>query len=218
VELALNMQRRLQDILKSAHQPIANLDLHLIQRGSRLLPQRNAAVGDRLVSLLTQRGIQVHLGEVVQSVEAQTIRCASGWVLDCDRIIWVTQASAPDWLTKAGLATDPNGFVWVDDTLRSRSHSFVFATGDIATMMNHPRPKAGVFAVRQGKPLVDNLHRYFAGQPLRPFHPQRHYLSLLGTADANAIAIWANLTWRSPLLWRWKQWLDRRFMSQFSER
>jgi selenide, water dikinase len=215
VELALNIQRRLHNILQSVEQPSGNLELHLIHRGSRLLPQSNTRVSDRLASLLTQRGIHVHLKETVETVESRWVRCSSGLALECDCILWVTQASAPDWLARAGLAADPTGFVWVDDTLRSISHPAVFATGDVGTMVNHPRPKAGVFAVRQGKPLFENLRRYFAGQPLRPFRPQRHYLSVLGTADENAIAIWANLSWRSPLLWRLKQFIDRRFMSQF---
>lgn len=37
----------------------------------------------------------------------------------------------------------------VSDTLESTNTPGVFAVGDCASMVNHPRPKAGVFAVRQ---------------------------------------------------------------------
>jgi selenide, water dikinase len=226
VELALNLQRRLQDVLRSHAQPSPDLTIHLIHRGAQVLAQSNTKVSDRLHDLLRHRGIHLHLNETVDQVQSGVVYCASGLRLTCDRVVWVTQASAPLWLAESGLKTDANGFILVNDGLQSLSHPFVFATGDIATMVNHPRPKAGVFAVRQGKPLADNLQQVLQGHPLRPFHPQGRYLSLIGTGDRQAIALWnsgtqdragwGSLGWRSPLLWYWKEWLDRRFMAHLT--
>jgi selenide,water dikinase len=84
-------------------------------------------------------------------------------------------------------------------------------------MTNHPRPKAGVFAVRQGKPLFHNLRRTLQGKPPRPFHPQRQYLSLIGTGDGCAIASRGPFGWQSRWLWRWKDYIDRSFMAKFSQ-
>ena len=209
VELALNMQQRLQVISDS-------ITIHLFQRGKELLPQQGKWVRKHLSNLLQKRGVKLHLGEAVKEVFPDRIVCESGLSIDTDIVFWVTQASAPKWIRESGLTTDEKGFILVNEYLQSVSHPFVFASGDIATIENHPRPKAGVFAVRQGKPLFENLQRTVLGKPLKPYHPQKYYLSLIGTGDKSAIASWGNFGFHSPLLWYWKDRIDRKFMTQFS--
>ena len=236
VELALSMQTHLQGILQKYQQPIQNLQVHLFQRHEKLLPNYHQSVQDKFQQILIKRGINLHLGETVCEVaplysnnnssltnretpEIFQIKCESGLLVECHKIFWVTQASAPQWLKTTGLATDESGFILVEDTLQSQTHPEVFAAGDIATMVNHPRPKAGVFAVRQGKPLFENLQRALLGQPLKPYIPQQQYLSLIGTGDKRAIA--SKGTFTTPphqLFWCWKDWIDRRFMAQFGEK
>ncbi|MBH8574848.1 FAD-dependent oxidoreductase [Nostocaceae cyanobacterium CENA369] len=223
VELAFTMQTHLHQILLQNQQPIANLKIHLFQRQEELMPHYHQSVQYLVKQILTKRGIKLHLGETVceiapQQQEILEIKCESGLTVKCDQIFWVTQASAPQWLKTTGLGTDKQGFILVEDTLQSQTHPEVFAAGDIATMINHPRPKAGVFAVRQGKPLFENLQRFLLDKSLKPYKPQQQYLSLIGTGDKRAIATRGPFTLPPhQLLWRWKDWLDRRFMERFSK-
>ncbi|MEH2174295.1 FAD-dependent oxidoreductase [Nostoc sp.] len=225
VELALSMQSRLHRILHETQQPIQNLEIHLFQRGQELMLNYHQSVRHLLQQILTDRGIKLHLGETVCKIAPKThneakkvfeIKCESGLAVECNKIFWVTQASAPEWLKNAGLGTDEQGFILVEDTLQSQTHPQVFASGDIATMVNHPRPKAGVFAVRQGKPLFENLQRILLGKPLKPYKPQKQYLSLIGTGDKRAIATKGIFTLPPhKLLWHYKDCIDRRFMERF---
>ena len=227
VELALTMQQGLF-VCRQARGGMRNIDssfvmytasfpeIHLFHRGQELMSSHNPFVRKRLTDLIVRRDIQLHLNEQVTRVSAEGIECESGLKLECDKVFWVTQASAPDWLNAAGLATDRDGFILVKDSLQSISHPQVFAAGDIATMVNYTRPKAGVFAVRQGKPLYENIRQAVLGQPAKPYRPQPKILGLIGTGDGSAIASWGK--WGlgpNPVLWRWKDWIDRKFMDRF---
>ncbi|MEG5018184.1 MULTISPECIES: FAD-dependent oxidoreductase [unclassified Microcoleus] len=204
------------------------LEIHLLHSGAELMPAHNHRVRRRLQEILISRGIQLHLKEkvcAVKKIERETtlhfptnyqISCESGLELECDRIFWVTQASAANWIRESGLAADSNGFMQVNDCLQSVSHPNVFGAGDIAAMVNYPRPKAGVFAVRQGKPLFENLQQFLLEKPLKPFAPQEQYLGLIGTGNKRAIASRGSFMWESALLWYWKDWIDRQFMQKFS--
>jgi selenide,water dikinase len=101
--------------------------------------------------------------------------CNTGNVIPFDFAFWVTSASAPSWVAESGLQTDANGFIALNDCLQSVSHPFVFAAGDISAVVNHPRPKSGVFAVRQGPPLAANLRLALARRKAAEnFQPHQH--------------------------------------------
>lgn len=212
VELALNMQHRLRN-----QEELDNFTIHLFQRNQTLMPKHNVWVQRHFERLLRDCSIQLHLGETVQGIENHTLICESGLTVPCDETVWVTQASAPKWLAESGLTVDSDGFILVNDTLQSVSHPHVFAAGDVATMMNYSRPKAGVFAVRQGKPLFQNLQNALMAKPLKPYRPQKNYLSLVGTGNRSAVASYGQLGFQAGWLWTAKDRIDRAFMNRFTE-
>ena len=212
VELALNMQTCLEQILQDKNA----LQIHLIHRGKQLLSGHNDWVSNKLTKIIQQRGIKLYLQQDVTQITANKIICQSGLEIKCDRTFWVTQATAPEWIKQSQLKTNKGGFILVNNTLQSISQPNIFAAGDIATMTNYSRPKAGVFAVRQGQPLFNNWRNIIAGQELEEYAPQDKYLALIGTGDKKAIASWASFGWQSSLFWKLKDYIDRKFMNQFA--
>lgn len=144
-----------------------------------------------------------------------TVLLADGGELQSNATIVAIGTVAAAWPAQAGLAVDERGFIAVDETLRSTSHPFVFAAGDCASVVGHPRPKSGVYAVRAGPMLVDNLTRLIGGQPLRRYVPQPRALYLLSTGRQHAIATWGAFGAQGDWAWRWKDRIDRRFMAGF---
>jgi len=133
-----------------------------------------------------------------------------------DALFWTAGAAALPMLQKSGVACDSRGYVRVDDTLRSVSHPAVFATGDTASLEGADLPKSGVYAVRQGAVLAENLKRVLIGKSLRRYMPQKEALSLISCGGKYAIASRGNWSAEGAWVWWWKNWLDRRWISRFS--
>ncbi len=142
------------------------------------------------------------------------VRLADGGSIAAAEAIWATGAVAAPFLAASGLACDEAGCVRVGAELRSLSHSFVFAAGDCASL-DPPRPKAGVWAVRAGPPLAENIRRAIAGRPLRPWRPQARALAILGLGGGRALAWRSGLSLHGRVAWLWKDRLDRRWVARY---
>lgn len=216
VEILLAIQYRLQRLRAEAGRTAGDIEYHLFSESAEILPTHNARVRGAFRRALADRGVIVHAGAAVVEVSPGRLRTAGGEEVEADEILWVTAAAAPDWPRASGLAVDEHGFIKVGDTLQSTSHPDVFAAGDVAAMVNHPRPKSGVFAVRQGPPLERNLRRMLLSREPVPFRPQSDFLGLISTGDKYAVASRGAWSVRGRWVWIWKDWIDRRFMRKFN--
>ncbi|MDP2133268.1 MAG: selenide, water dikinase SelD [Sulfuritalea sp.] len=217
VELLLAMQYRLRKELAALGRAGDEPRFHLFSADAQILPTHNAAVRRAFEGVLADRGVRVHCDAEVIQVGAGRLETRGGAVLEADEIVWVTQAGGAAWLRETGLALDAGNFIRVRDTLQSENDPLIFAAGDCAAMIDRPLEKAGVFAVRMGRFLAENLRRTLTREALLPYRPQRRWLALISTGDRHAVASRGALYARGDLLWRWKDWIDRRFMRKFTE-
>ena len=178
---------------------------------------------------LLLRGSQLHLGSAAANrlgerlLQGASIPLQRHSAEDAAAELACTGSRGPRWLAASGLPCDGQGRVRTEATLQVQGHPRLFASGDCGVITGHARPAAGVWAVRCAPTLARNLAAAVAGRPLRRWRPQRWALQLLGdggslSARPQAVAFWG--PWAlgpSPLLWRWKQALDRQFMARFSQ-
>ena len=133
-----------------------------------------------------------------------------------DRIVLATSAAAAAWLAESGLACDAAEFVTVDEHLRRRRTRSYPPPATARRSRGRRTPSScGLYAVRQGPVLADNLRRHRRGEPLRAFRPQRTALALLATGDRRAIMSWSTFAAEGAWVWRWKDAIDRRFMARY---
>jgi len=176
----------------------------------------NAGMRRRIARALKHRRIVVHAEDAAVRIDQDGVTLASGRFVPTDAVLVSTHAAPSSVLATTDWAKDESGFLAIGTTLQILNDDAVFAAGDCTTMVAHPRPKAGVFAVRQGPVLARNLRRAVRGEALEAYIPQRDHLLLIATGDGRAIGGRGRLlAFQGRLAWRLKDFIDRRFMRQF---
>ena len=212
VELLLSIRARLR---AEARDPML-LSFALVSDGE-ILPTHNSRVRRAFRRVFAERGIALHERRRAVEVRPDAIATEPGPPIPADAVFVTTQAAAPAWLARTGLTLTSEGFVAVGSSLQALSDPDVFAAGDCAALIHAPREKAGVYAVRAGPPLAENLRRRALGQEPRPWTPQRAHLALISTGERYAIASRRALAFEGAWVWRLKDWIDRRWMRMYQD-
>ena len=194
-----------------------SVDIHVIGRNERVLPTRSQSASQLLTKALTKSNINLHLGQAVREIKATDIQIGKDTRLDYGHLFLVTSARPAEWLANLPVSKDSNGYIEVSNKLQSVSNDDIFAAGDVATISGFEREKAGVFAVRAGPFLSYNLRAFIRGAPLKSWHPQRKYLTVIGLGNGQALASWGLFSASGRFWWNLKAFIDKSFMQKFSE-
>lgn len=188
--------------------------VHLIER-DRAMAAIPGASAPRLRAALRNAGIDLHENTEVREVTSKGVTLA-GAKIAAGFVCGAAGARPHGWLAGTGLAHEA-GFLRVDPWLRTSDHR-VFAAGDCAHMAFAPRPKAGVYAVRQAPILRRNLIAALRETgPYQSYRPQKDYLKLISLGGKSALGDRFGFSFSGPWVWRWKDRIDRAFMDKFRD-
>lgn len=218
VEVALAMQHagaradtRVSTCVKRAVDAAPACTLSIIS-ASNTLPGK---VGAKISAALRNADITLYAGVPASHIHHDAVVLANGLEIGADLVIAALGAAAADWPAQSGVACNTQGYILTNSYLQSVSHPNVFAVGDCASMVDHSRPKSGVYAVRAGPPLATNLLAALSDRPLAPYQPQQRSLYLISTGRKHAIGSWGPVTWQGEWVWRWKDRIDRAFITKY---
>jgi pyridine nucleotide-disulfide oxidoreductase family protein len=196
----------------------AELAMALRHRGAAvtLYSEKPALWPPPIEPVLRRMGVDLRPGMPVTEIERGPHVIAGTSMQEFDLVLLATGPAAQPWLRGSALPCDEQGFLLVDDMLRSVAHPEVFATGDCATLRSNPVPKSGVYALRQGETLAASFRRVVQGQPPLAYRPQRRALVLVSCGRRYAIAHRGDWSAEGRWVWWMKNHIDRRWIKSLT--
>jgi selenide,water dikinase len=202
-----------------------NMDCTILDAGQQLLPSEKEACRHMVQTRLTELHITVQHDAAVAQVTADCVILQNGHTVPYTHCLWAAGAEAHALSRhlhhQRGLAGTSEGWILVHPTLQSISHPAVFAAGDCASiqgLLRGPPPKAGVYAVRAGPVLVQNVLQFLAGTaPRTVYEPQDDFLKLLVCGDNQAMGFRFGIPFRGKWVFEMKDAIDRNFMNLFAQ-
>jgi len=164
---------------------------------------------------LTRRGIQLHLGNYVESVQNNIITLKNGDTFSADIIFSAIGIHPSPLFTDSGLPTGPDGGLLVNSFLQCPQYSNIFGGGDCIYHEPQPLDKVGVYAVRQNEILFNNICATLENKPLSKFEPGGKYLLIYNLGDGTGIFCKWFLVFSGRLAFLIKDYIDRKFMQKF---
>jgi NADH dehydrogenase len=136
-----------------------------------LRPEQRA----KAVGRLEKMNARVITGEMVEAVDADSIRFQSGRSIDASVVVWCGGAKADPVAGSWGFETDNSGRLVADEYLKAVGNDAVYVIGDVAAA-RHPKtnkvlPMLAQVAIQQGPWVARNILAEARGGAVEPFEP-----------------------------------------------
>jgi NADH dehydrogenase len=191
----------------------------LFEAGARILPEIDEKLAGIARRVLQRRGCDIRVFTPVRSIESGRVHLQDE-TIEAGTIVLAAGIVPSAIASVIAVAKDKQGRIDVDETMRSRSHSNVWALGDCAAIPGpdgRPYPALAQHTIREARQLARNVHAVIEGRaPSAFFFRSLGTLASLGHTDAVGLVLGVRLTgfpawWirRTYYLFQMPRW-DRR--------
>jgi NADH dehydrogenase len=153
--------------------PKEHARITLVEASPQLFGMFKENLRDYTKRTLEEFGVDVLLGEIVESVEPTRVTLKSWTVLEAHTLVWGAGLQANPIATALGLELERGNRIAAEPDLSIDGHPEVFAVGDIAwitdTKTDEVLPQLGSVALQAGKQAGENVSRLVAGKETKPF-------------------------------------------------
>ena len=172
-------------------QPGRDVRITLLEGAPRILAPLPERVSAAALRLLGERGITVVADCRVTAIEADKVTDKEGNTYPVDLCVWAAGIRAPEFLSRLGLPVNKGGQIEVDECLRVRGVSHVYAMGDCAACVDgegKPVPPRAQAAHQQADYLLAMFVRVAQGKapPDMPYR-YRDYGSLVSFGQTTTV-------------------------------
>ena len=209
VELALALKKRFNNTNKK-------IEITIVTGKNGILNSFPKKTKQIALNVLKETNIKLLENKEVIQVKKNKLLMSDGTYLNIDKSILSTNAMAPKWIEKSDIKLNKDNFIVVNDAFQT-NHKFIFAAGDIVDFNKENLKKAGVFAVRSGKPLAKSIRNYISNEKNFAYKFNKNYLALIGLSNGLAIATKYNFSYSTKLNFYLKKYIDQRFIKKFNE-
>jgi len=150
-----------------------DLNVILVHSREHILPELSESLGRYAQEKMAARGVIFRLNSRLKDFQPGIVALSDGEIL-AETLVWTAGTAPNPLLGTLPVERDKRGAVVVDTTLALKGHPGVWALGDCAALTDGVTgkscPPTAQFALREAPVLAKNIHAFWEGRSLRPFH------------------------------------------------
>lgn len=177
----------------------------LVEARERIVPEVPPSLSAFAARELSERGVEIRTETTLSGVEVNGVTLSYGEWIPARTVVWTAGVRPAPATAALGLPLGEGGRIAVDEQLRVRGDSRVWAVGDCAAVPDPARlgqacPPTAQHAIRQGRLAARNIAAELAGRRTRPFrYRTAGFVAELGRGKAVAITL--GVRWRGLPAW-----------------
>jgi NADH:ubiquinone reductase (non-electrogenic) len=169
VEFAAELHDFINDVRKLYAELRPFIAITLLEAGPQILNSFDATLSAYAARHFARRQICVRTGSAVTEISERSITLNDGTVIPCGLVVWTSGVGQTAFVRSLAVEKDRAGRIVVDEFLRVKDLTDVYALGDCAANFSLPLPATAQVAQQQGVYLGKQLNAIAQTRPVAPF-------------------------------------------------